>query len=881
MRKLCAFISGFLLTTFCFGQVWTGAIDNNWNNPQNWSPNGVPTAHIEISATNNSPQIFQEVSSIQSLILNEGASLTIAVNGVLQVLNQHTSIGIENKGTIHNQGTLLIEEASSFGISNDGTFTNDGIIESNKMGKHGIFNFKTLINNGEIKIHDSEQTGIESIGFFENSATAMIHIEATDSIGLRNYGEFNNLGNITIIESDVFGLQNVGNFNNTGSLSIHTTLREGMTNHTDFHNYGTVLIEATNRAGILNYSEVTNHGQWSILNPGLQGIMSYHNFINNGTLEIQNSGKNGIESLNSFENNGILEIYNSENVGIFNAAVFINHNILNIDESTTAGVWSQVKFENYGDMSISNTTWSGIANLGIFTNYQNLEITNTFNRGIENQSTFTNEKCAIIRMDDSIVNGESSDIINKGFIAISFEGDNWNQSNITNYGIIQDLHDSFGTQPINNLGMIVSPIQVCHNQILGLTIKKGEATNLVASEVWYHNEERTLSAGFYDRAKNEYTTVLSLGNHRLYFEITDLQNNCIFPIEAKLNIAENPTIEVLTEDVTCFGESNGSVSITAKGGSNEYEFLWANEDMTGNLLENIPADIYEITVMDAESHCSISQNITVAQPTIISTHFEQLQWATAPPMENNKFSLEVVGGVGPYHYELTTESEEEEEEMVVKILELTNDQLEIEASPFVPWSLQVSDANDCVYQFDLGAEGDDDINLPVIETAVITNETDFGEGDGGIDIYITGGDDSCGEYTYSWSNGENGESLDYLFAGEYEVVITDCAGNTTTAYIDLEREGEEGTNRKAMKVFPNPAVDWTKLRMVSEDVDEVLVQLFNTNNQLIRTIFEGELEGEVVYEMNLDLRALPNGVYYIHLTTPSGISIGERIVTVK
>ncbi|MGB0930125.1 MAG: T9SS type A sorting domain-containing protein, partial [Chitinophagales bacterium] len=397
------------------------------------------------------------------------------------------------------------------------------------------------------------------------------------------------------------------------------------------------------------------------------------------------------------------------------------------------------------------------------------------------------------------------------------------------------------------------------------------------TQVWYYNEGQTLSAGSYNRIENEYTTLLPLGNHRLYFEITDLQNNCTFPIKAKLNVAENPTMEVLTEDVDCFGGSTGSISVTANGGSNEYDFLWNDEELTGNLLENLPADIYEIIVMDAQSHCSVSQDIVLTQPDIISTNFEQLQWATAPPMENNKFSLEILGGVAPYQYELTTESEEEG----VEISELANNELEIEASPFAPWSLQISDANDCTYQFDLGAEGDDDINLPFIETAIIVNETDLGQGDGDIEITITGGDDSCGGYIYSWSSGENSSHLDYLTAGEYEVIITDCVGNTTTAYINLERDGEDGTNRKAMKIFPNPAVDWTKLRMVSEDVDEVLVRLFDTNKQLIQTIFEGELEGEVVYEMNLDLRALPSGVYYVQLTTPSGINIAERIMTIK
>ncbi|MEZ4884067.1 MAG: T9SS type A sorting domain-containing protein [Chitinophagales bacterium] len=876
MKKLYVSVIGFLLTTLCFGQVWTGAVDNNWSNPQNWNPNGVPTARIEIPITTNKPTIFQAVPNIQSLTVKEGASFNIAINGVLQILNEHTSIGLNNNGTIQNQGSIIIEDAASFGISNNGTLVNTGSIASNNMGTHGLFNFKNFTNNGQITILNSQETGIENVGTFVNTST--VHIEGTDSIGLRNYLEFDNTGTIDILQSGAFALQNVGNFTNEGQLNIHTTLREGMTNHQTFTNHGTVTIEASNRASVVNYSNIINHAQWNIINSGLQGIMNYVSTTNYGTIEIQNSGKNGIENLNSFDNHGTIHIQKSKNVGIFNAATFINRNVLTIDESTTAGIWTQVKFENYGDMTISNTTWSGIANLGIFTNFANLEITDTFNRGIENQSTFTNEKCAVIRTDDSIVNGLNSNIINWGCIVTSFEGDNWNQSNVTNHGIIEDIYDSFGTQPVSNIGIIVSPIQICQNQTLGVAIKKGTATNLKVSSVWYKNEAHTLSAGTYNSTQNEYTNVLPFGDYWLYFDIEDLQNGCTFPIQAKLNVASNPTIEAITEDVSCFGMSDGSISITASGGSNEYQFLWGNEDLSEQALhKDLPADVYEVTVMDAQTHCSVSKSIEVSEPPIISTNFEQLQWASAPPLDKNEYSIEIVGGVVPYQYELVLEGDE----TAASLSELTNHQLQIEASSLSPWSLEITDANDCPYQFDLGAGGDDDINLPVIQSATILNETDLGESDGTIELTVAEGDTSCGDYTYEWSNGQYASEIDYLFAGGYTVVITDCAGNTTTAFIELERDGEKGKNRKAMKIFPNPAEDWTHLRLISENEDEVLIRLFNSSNQLIRIIYEGEISGELTYETDLDLRALPNGVYYVQLTTPSGTSIAERIMTVK
>ncbi len=863
------------MSTSCLGQVWTGAVDNNWSNPENWSPNGIPNTRIEIPASSNPPRILEVVPDIQSLTVKEGTSLQIEESGSLQIINEQTSIGLNNKGTIHNKGSISIKEAASFGISNDGILINDGTIETENVGMHGIFNFDQLTNNGQITVRNSQDVGIENVGVFDNLAN--IQVESIDSMGMRNYSQLNNSGHISIRETGTIGFLNVSSFRNDGTIHIENTATTGIRNHQTFDNYGTIQISETLREGVINYSNIHNYGEWNVSNSGLQGVMNYVSFINHSNLTIENAGKNGFENLTYLENFGTTQILHSQNVGIFNAGTCINHHLLTIDESITAGVWSQIKFENHGEMYITNTTWSGIANLGEFTNTNLLEILHTSNRGIENQSTFTNEKCAIIRINDSIVNGLNSDIINWGFITISYEQDNWNQSNITNHGIIEDLYDSFGNQPINNIGAIIRPVQICQDKTLGVAIKQGEADYLEIPEIWYSNEERTLSAGFYDQAKNEYATVMPLGDHWLYFEVTDLSNACNFEVKAQLNVSENPSVEVITEAVSCFGGNDGSISVRASGGSNVYDFLWNNEDFADSLQLEVSADSYELTVMDSQTGCHTFQSIEVTEPPLLATNFEQTQWVSGPEITQNQFHLEIIGGVAPYAYELLSDSED----TAVQIAQTSDKDLQIDASPLNPWALQITDANECSYQFDLGVGGDDDINFPIIHEVITINETDLGESDGGIEVIVAEGDDTCGEYTYEWSNGDIDSDIDYAFAGGYTVVITDCVGNSTTAFIELERDGEKNQNRKALKVFPSPASDWTNVRLISENEDEVLVRLFDTHKRLIQTIYAGNIEGETMYETVLDIRGLPSGVYYVQLTTPSGQHLSKTLMTIK
>ncbi len=61
----------------------------------------------------------------------------------------------------------------------------------------------------------------------------------------------------------------------------------------------------------------------------------------------------------------------------------------------------------------------------------------------------------------------------------------------------------------------------------------------------------------------------------------------------------------------------------------------------------------------------------------------------------------------------------------------------------------------------------------------VTNETCFGQNNGGINITVTGGSFSppgCLSYTYIWSNGPTSQDLSGIGPGTYTVTITDCNG---------------------------------------------------------------------------------------------------------
>lgn len=102
--------------------TWQGDVSNDWNNPSNWSNNAVPVASdLVVIPTVSSPNVYPVLSgtssSVTTLTVQNGASLTIEGNAALTI-----SDALTNNGTITvNSGAALVQTASST-ASGTGTY---------------------------------------------------------------------------------------------------------------------------------------------------------------------------------------------------------------------------------------------------------------------------------------------------------------------------------------------------------------------------------------------------------------------------------------------------------------------------------------------------------------------------------------------------------------------------------------------------------------------------------------------------------------------------------------------------------------------------------------------------------------------------------------
>ncbi|GAA4848062.1 hypothetical protein GCM10023331_35970 [Algivirga pacifica] len=215
------------------------------------------------------------------------------------------------------------------------------------------------------------------------------------------------------------------------------------------------------------------------------------------------------------------------------------------------------------------------------------------------------------------------------------------------------------------------------------------------------------------------------------------------------------------ENVSCNGESDGSVDLITTGGTPPYSYQWSNGATTAD-LENIPAGRYEVVVTDANG-CTETTSVIINEPDPLNSTF-RIQDILCFGESTGAIDLNVSGGTPPYSYQWNNGA-------------TTAD---LEDIPAGDYEVVITDANGCTFTTSTTV-GEPDSPIS-ITTNFIQNVSCDGLSDGVIGITVTGG---TTPYSYSWSNGAITEDIFNLAEGSYTVMITDANGCTAEATFDV------------------------------------------------------------------------------------------------
>ncbi len=251
---------------------------------------------------------------------------------------------------------------------------------------------------------------------------------------------------------------------------------------------------------------------------------------------------------------------------------------------------------------------------------------------------------------------------------------------------------------------------------------------------------------------------LSPGNYKLVLSdsCTTLEYNYVIRSNGDLNIVLDEV-----QDVLCYGENSGKISVTVSGGNQPYNYVW--EDNFGNTysrdignvfnsgdLSNIPAGSYSLKVTDSNGCSEILSDVLVSEPDDLLVSFTKTD-LNCYNSNDGTITLTPTGGVSPYTY-------------IWSDLGNGNSRDNLAAGTY---SVIVKDSNDCEEVIDIQIDNADlfDVN------PVITQISCFGANDGQIELNFVGG---VGNVNVQWSDDSSaGVSRSNLSPGIYSVLITD------------------------------------------------------------------------------------------------------------
>jgi len=210
----------------------------------------------------------------------------------------------------------------------------------------------------------------------------------------------------------------------------------------------------------------------------------------------------------------------------------------------------------------------------------------------------------------------------------------------------------------------------------------------------------------------------------------------------------------------CFGNSNGSATAQASGGTAPYTFSWnTSPSQTSATANNLVAGNYTVTVRDANG-ISTTANIAITQPDILRLN------ASAGTIPSNggstSVALSATGGTPPYTFDGAT----------------TN----VRAGSY---TYTVTDAKGCKATSSLIIT-EPPVPPPVVAAELVSRKdvSCSGGSDGSAEIRTTSG---LAPFTYSWNTvpAQNTSAAAQLKAGTYTVTVRDANNNSTQVEVNI------------------------------------------------------------------------------------------------
>lgn len=262
------------------------------------------------------------------------------------------------------------------------------------------------------------------------------------------------------------------------------------------------------------------------------------------------------------------------------------------------------------------------------------------------------------------------------------------------------------------------------------------------------------------------TTVTGLGAGTYQVTATDA-NLCTSTKSIVINEPSQP-LKLLLDvgKVLCYG-GTADIFANASGGTSGYQYQWLPGGGVSNPITGLSAGTYSLVITDSKQ-CILDSVITITQPTqalgITITSVDSVKCNGA---STGIINASYMGGTPAYTYSWSNG-------------QTTSSLSNVAAGTY---TVIATDANFCKDTATATIGESDAINISVTISHILC----YGDNAGQANAIATGGSPG---YVFSWSNGEDSDSITNVIAGNYTLVVTDSRGCTSEKIVSINNVGK-------------------------------------------------------------------------------------------
>ena len=355
---------------------------------------------------------------------------------------------------------------------------------------------------------------------------------------------------------------------------------------------------------------------------------------------------------------------------------------------------------------------------------------------------------------------------------------------------------------------------------------------------------------------NGQTSVTATGlTAGLYLVSVTDANGCEETSSVTIGTLAGPTASIASSSNANCGNSDGTVTAAATGGTGGYHYVWSTDPLdTLSTLTGLPGGTYAVTITD-DGGCTDVTSVSIISTPSVNLSVSAATMLTCHGDTNGTATASAAGGDGAYSYSWET---------IPPQSGMTATGLEAGV-----YAVIVTDGGGCTDTTiaTISEPAPLDISIAVTSTGPATSDAA---------ATVTGGSPG---YTYVWSDGQTTATAVGLSTGFYSVTVTDINGCSSVKNVVITGVIITSTSGNwepgIFNVYPNPTHDQFTLEFTRFPDGPITTRLVNPLGQIVWQSLPASINR---LKTQHSVAEVASGLYFLEVIGEEGQGVVKMLI---